>query len=295
MRLVVVGAGFWGVAAALLAQRRGFDVTLLDSGSRQGASRAASGYFDHRWYGKEAPRALRSMSTAEMFGLALETTGAVLTGSCGKTSGNTTLRTFNPRAFLALRPPTQVTQVERIERRFVGAGLNNVVVVHCAHATLHVDAVVIVAGVGTDPLLERSNLPPLGIRAIGGSALILEGVQMTTAQPLWRHTNPYRHYALRHWPSSKATPTTSTVRLCATIEPDPSKRAAAVASMRKVMERETSGGIVVDDVHGMRPVLDRPTVKLLAPGVVAASGGGRVGAGLAFWAATEALSLLEAR
>lgn len=286
--LIVVGAGFWGVATALLAERRGLTVTLIDSASQYSGSRAASGYASLDWFkGEQRQEASWSLSAAREHGVVLRA-GVTLVrtgfGSDRKISAPIDWRVFDPVQWFALRRPDIVCTVQHLVGR-------RVVLAPPSGGTEAVSAargVVVCAGVWTDRLLALSGLQVLGVKSLPGSAAFYEGNHVGDRVVL-HGINPYRHYAIRSWPDG-------TTRVCATLE----KRGVAhrqqyVDAMCAAVQKDLGPGasVVRRIVSGERPMLeDGPTAKLVDENVVAASGGGRVGASLAFWYARRSLELL---
>jgi hypothetical protein len=179
--------------------------------------------------------------------------------------------------------------------------------------------VVLAAGVGTDDILRQSGLSPLDVTPQPGAGIVLPvapGSGRMNGEPvLLHHVNPYKHYSLRDWraresptirtrvPQTMAqmSQTTEMIRLGDTVEtPRVPYRASSIEKMIDMMrpyfslstEPSVKYGSYV--LHGVRPVLaDGPTVQRVLPGLVVATGGGRVGGVLSFWAAEEALRLLD--
>jgi glycine/D-amino acid oxidase-like deaminating enzyme len=275
--LLVIGSGYWGQAVALLAERRGLKVSVVDDQAPDGASRAASGHFAFSWYkGEWRSRVEQSVDRARSFGVELTKTGAYRNEKV-----IADWYTFDPWKVLALRPADVQASVSLIAgaprawcasngRRWAQPARN----------------IVIAAGVYTDAILVESGFAPIGVQSLPGTGFswaappLLGGVKLI---PI----NPFRAYNVRTWAGG-------TIRLGDTLEKVPGNRHSYV---NKMAQAARAAGFEIartaETHYGRRPMLsDGPRVKLVKPGIVAATGGGRTGGMLSFWAASEALKLL---
>lgn len=285
--IIVLGGGFWGRAIAIFAERHGYTVRLVDREFTDGstsASAAASGLASLAWYkGEWRARAIQAYDTAQLLGMKFNACGSRVVDS---------LRAKPSREDLGLMlfDPQQVFGLRRVD----SFGAIDTV----ADAREQARWVVIAAGVQTDQILERSGLAPLGVEALWGSAVYFHrrSEDGYLGRPLTIKVGPYNHYTMRDWGMSFNGPV---VRLCATQYKDRSRRAEREQAMLEasalwIADNDLGRSVVVAG-DAARPILDEPTVKLVAPGVVAATGGGRVGGLLSFWAARETLRLLEGK
>lgn len=276
--LVVVGGGYWGVATTLLAEQQGLRVLLVNQHRDDSASRNASGYFAQGWYkGAWEQRALRGLYHAEKYGIVARNTGARIVANKGERFRQDWW-TFSPSKFLSVRAPDVQGEVTTVQSG--GVTVNDVL--------RPAKAVVVACGAWTDSLLTRSGFAPLGVTPLYGTGVILEGADDWSGV-LLREINPYRQVAVREWGPKR-------LRVCATLETDPAKHESYVTAMMSKVQDRVSGWREVARLRGARPVCSTgPTVKEVAPGVIAASGGGRIGGMLAWWAAETVLGLARAR
>jgi glycine/D-amino acid oxidase-like deaminating enzyme len=281
--LVVVGAGFWGVATALVAEAAGAKVTLVASQEPTAASRAASGYFARSWF-KDfwKDRADVSEELARRHGIGVTWTGADVATFANVKAGNPELvfkpdwAVFDPAAFLARRPVDVPEGVAKVAPGRVETTSGRV---------LDASAIVVAVGVGTEPLLARSNLPPLGVGAVGGRGLVLAGTP--PKRTICAHVTPYHANTMRPWGAG--------LRIGETVEVKPDDAPLYISKMLKSLDRFIPHPVrIIEERWGQRPTLKGgPRVSMLAPGIVVATGGGRVGGLLSFWAATEACRMLR--
>lgn len=271
--LIVVGGGFWGVAQALFAEAQGKRVLLIDTPRDGRASVVAAGLFSLRWF-KGPMRALakQALNDAYAAGVELRKTGADVITYKGERYTDVDLLTFNPHQFLSLR------LADRSER-----------VVHVSAGSVRTDAgdqymgrrVVLCCGIYTDELLTGSGFEPVGVKPLWGSAVLLH-VKEVPPRPLQVFTNPYAHYTVREWGNKNF------VRVGETLEKRAGRREEYLNKMRTVMAdhlvaKYAGGGLVVS---GARPTLERGMGVLRVPdGPYVATGGGRSGAIMSFWAA----------
>lgn len=287
--LAIIGAGFWGVATALVAEARGATVTLISSNMPTAASRAASGYFAHSWY-KDLwkDRAAEAHDLALKHGIDLVRTGAdVMTyknarlgGGLGRMLPKSDWSTFTPAAFLARRTADEVGYVVNVRPGEVRLAAGQVVLAR---------AIVIAAGAATDHILFRSKLPMLGVTGLGGRGIIIEG--SPPPRTILHHVSPYHALAVRPWGENR-------LRFGETIEQKPAKSAEYVEKLWKALNPyKPVNGRVIEEQWGLRPVCNLGPTVMSIPcptphKIVVASGGGRVGGVLSFWAAQEACDLV---
>jgi glycine/D-amino acid oxidase-like deaminating enzyme len=277
--LAVVGGGYWGVVTAYLAEQRGLSVTLYDRPEPLGASRAASGYFAEGWYkGAWEMRLKRARQLADKAGIVLRNSGARVypVKSRSKPTYRADWYTFEPSAFLALRPADNDAVVLR-----VGTGFVDVAGDRHEHK-----AVVVAGGAWTDRLLKASGIRELGVKQLAGTGVILKHAPLP--DPVTLHeVNPYNQVALRVWGPGE-------IRVCATQERKDSEHELYVQAMLRRVAPYFTEQVELRRMRGLRPLLDDgPCVREVAPRVVVAVGGGRIGGLMAFWAGERALAVLE--
>lgn len=272
--LGIVGGGYWGTAAALVAQGKGLSATIFDCAKPAAASTAASGYFAEGWYsGVWKQRMMRARALAESHGVRLKNTGAQVYGLKDRSTPRfrQDWHTFDPRQFLELAPVGQGHRVTSVGPGFVQTTADRFAFKH----------VLVVAGTWTDELLQASNLPPMGVKSLAGSAVV---VKDSPTEVRLHEVTPYNQIALREWGPGL-------MRICATQEKKPNQSREYVQKMLERVKPYTGPDpIRVSSYYGLRPLLEGgPDVRLVAPGVVAATGGGRIGGLMSFWAAEQAL------
>ena len=273
----MVGGGFWGTAIARVAADAGASVTLIDSAEPSAASRAASGYYARSWYkGLWAERARAAESLGRHHGAVFDFDGADVVGRKARLDW----ATFWPEDVLALYAERAAGKVTRVERGRVHLQGGDVV---------EGGLVVLAAGVWTDQILNASGLALVGVEALGGRGLLFKA-ERTPARTMLVPVTSYFAYAARSWGLG-------VVRLGETLERDPSRAHDYTEKMRvrALGPLQEAVGTLEDrgSIWGMRPVLPEPTVREASPGIVVATGGGRVGGVLAWWAAAEVLRRLR--
>jgi len=133
-------------------------------------------------------------------------------------------------------------------------------------------AVVVAAGYRTDLVLTASGLPPVtGVRPLFGSAILFDSPALPDMECLTVMTRPYVHYTFRRWGDRW--------RGGDTVERHPdAQKITAVMDLAGRYYREVTK---VEVYGGTRPVCDRMFVGPVSGRVFAATGGHRVGFGLA--------------
>lgn len=277
--ILVIGAGYWGVAVALLAEARGATVQLIDNGDTLGASRAASAHFAFSWYrGPWRARIERAVDRAQLVGFLLRRTGALT--HRGRTKED--WWTFRPDDLLGLRRPDIIGDVTEVD--------HGALRVRVGSSWLPARNIVIAAGAWADDLLRRSRLPEVGVTGLPGAGIVVVAAKPDEygAAVFLHELNPFKQVAFREWGPGL-------VRYGETTEqrPGPAAVAQYVAKLRAIGDQHLGSREPRQIIRGIRPVVKTgPQVKLVAPNIVAATGGGRIGALLSFWAAEETCRLL---
>lgn len=312
--LGVIGGGFWGITAAVMADERGHDVTVWDADDDLAASPVAAGIIQLWWY--------ESVTTTKMlpdwwepedaqFGLEwlqdhvnLLDTGELYSSYQGADGD------FRDDCYLVEdchelleAHPTEQARVERVEPP--EADGDEWTVHFEERDSAACSRLLIAAGAWTDDLLERSGLPTVGVEPLRGRALLLdphdydeeppqtydadkdalpESVPDTTPHTIL--PRPYTHFTLR--------PYRGHYRIGDTTEPT-----AKESNLHELMEN--AGKLVgdydtVEIYDGVRPVCDTMQVKQIRPDLptgAVATGGHRVGLLLSPICARRALQLLK--
>jgi len=293
MDLVVIGGGFWGVAASSIARERGLDTLLIDNADPNGASRNAAGIVCLRWYRQDTVRhMLPDTWSAEdaIHGLEwlakhvpLARTGEQFlnaTTDSGRRYERDCYLVSSCEAVLELVPKwrANATRVTRVREGWrIGVSGDGDIIT---------PRLIVAAGTMTDNLLASAGVRAVGVTALRGRALLLRPPQQVLHDfdvPLTVLARPYTHFTFRRWGSDL-------IRLGDTVERQP--RDNALVELRTIARRylpESTEEVGVMD--GLRPVCGRFHVAEHAPGLVAATGGHRVGLALAEPAGRRAVEL----
>lgn len=280
VELAVVGGGYWGICATYLARNAGVDAVLIDDGNPLGATRNSAGICQRWWYRQEvASRRIPSdwdwqgpqLDWLDRLGLVRDTGEMFFTPRKPDQRRRPDCLLVNPWEVEALVEPV-AARVRRIERgvRLLLDGGDDVVA----------RKVLVTAGAWTDVLLDASGLPPVGVTPLRGRAYVVEAVAPET--PVTFMPRPYTHYTLRAWGPGRA-------RIGDTVERKRGQLGGLSLAYREITGHEPD---IADVLDGLRPVADRYICDEVAPGVVVATGGHRVGLGLAEPVARRALRLL---
>lgn len=295
--LAIVGAGFWGGAVAAMAAEQGISTILLDNNNKQSGSRNAAGLFRENWFQessrdkaftKMAPEWWREESLwfsrrwLEFRGMKkVREDVRVLYGRMVDRQEECWMIPDVEKFLRDLISQTTVLRAEicLLRRRKSSWMLESVGVGWEARN------VVIAAGVYTDELLENSKLSPVGVSPLAGRYLLYQSVEKLS-RPLCVMTGPYQHYTFRPWVNGL-------VRLGDTIEKNGILNDKAIIDMGEVASRHLPPAIQTIKEHlGYRPVCKRAVVEKVVEGLVVATGGHRVGLGMAPAVARRSLKLL---
>ena len=299
--LAVIGAGFWGVAIATEAKKRGIGVVLFDDARPDSGSRNAAGLVQRGWFREPTSTTkpgIINRLTPKRWGLCsvdeglawlainanLRQTGEVYSSYLGpKVTVRPDLYLVYPETILGLAgsiPQIHVTSVvQRAPDR---------VFVHTDRtSTFAVRAVVIAAGVWTDELLRASNLPPVGVSRLRGRA-ILARTPKPVPTPVTRLIRPYVSYTLRPWADGLA-------RIGDTVERSERDGAKQAADLNKTLQEVAPGSEIVRWFDGYRPVAPEFVVDSVigSSRIVVATGAHRVGLIMAGIVAKRAVDLVE--
>lgn len=300
--LAVVGGGFWGTATALRARARGWDVVLLDEASKFAGSRSASGYFTERWYTGKWNEAIRhAYAWANEAGVNFKHVGARLNTVQDRINRSPwhykhrgDYKVFFPQQFLDLVSAEPFGKVERIVQED-----GRKILLNEYDERIEAKRVVVAAGVWTDDLLFNSGLPTLGVGGLWGSAVYYrEGTSRLRGMladeflvPILHEINPYKQIAIRFWKNTGVYG--DVIRICATTEIRPEKRSEYIKKMVEAISYRIEGFVYHADTTGVRPVCANGfTMKQVAPGIAAISGGGKIGAVASFWMGEKALEMV---
>lgn len=282
--LTIIGAGFFGVAAATAAERLGVTVQVVDDSRADSGSRNAAGLLrpptdrvkariPADWHAKPGYEWLDKLRlTSEVREDRWTYTHPEIRSS--------SLRVVHPSGVLDLAKP------EQAQVAWVTAVNDGWLVESFDGLAWWSRKVLIAAGVWTDSILSRSNLPAVGVGSLRGRALI---VRVPDKEPdgvvySWT-TRPYTTFAMRPWDTAEGT-----WRFGDTVEPK-ADGGKPYAELLRALAAHVPGAEFVGELNGLRPVTDQLVCKEVAPGLVASTGGHRSGLSFAGIAAHRAMQL----
>lgn len=280
--MVVIGGGFWGSSCARHAQEQGISVFQIDCGKPQGGSRNAAGIVHRQWF-ERGPMA--KLLPTWWMPEDLEYSVDWLTRHCGlKHTGESFYNLTRPNAQPKHRKdcyllPT-IKHLARLDacaphkvKRIVRRGAGRPFTLECDDAALETRSVVVAAGAWADKILRQSDLPPLGIEPLRGRALVARPqadlAALKDGVPIAMMTRPYKSYTAREWEGSR-------VRFGDTVEYLKGDD-RELNHLRALAERYAPNCVVDHVLDGVRPLLARFHVEEVCHGLIAATGGGRVG------------------
>lgn len=289
--VLVVGGGFWGQAIAHRLRDRGCRTLVVDDDAAWGASRAAGGFVypdtigDTGFMQRYAPPWWTSRHTeASRSFLPLRPTGEDTFNNRDPVYRHRPgLHLVDPGELLATRPVVR-TRILALER---GAGCWRA---HHDGGRYTARRLVVAAGVATAGLLQSAGVALPDIGKLPGRARLVQVQVAARVVPISYSTRlagqtRTSKFFLRSWGSDH-------VRLGDTLEPD--QLDEQLACLDRLLTREfPQGGQEAGWMKGVRPVTGRFFVELVGPGLVAATGGHRVGLAAAGGAALRVSELLE--
>lgn len=272
--ILVVGAGYWGTAITLGLCAAGHEVVCLDCGEPGYASRVAGGLvYPESRLGERAPAWWTARHTAASRTY-LHEAGLREYGEDVHSRYRPQPR-FRPGLGLvddARLPAPRRARVERLEAGWT---------VSTTAGPWSAECVVLAAGVGTDRLLERAGLPPLGVMAVPGRALLVEGPPLlrplSLAYRLAGDTRT-RKCTARNWSAGRN-------RVGDTVGGEDGEQWEVLAAFAGPGET----------LSGQRPALPRLHVEIQAEGLIVATGANRDGLLTAGGAALRVLELVRSR
>lgn len=267
--LLVVGAGYWGAAVAFEAKRRGWSVAVIDDGDPRSGSRNASGICDPRAYhssvfAKYWPPNWQPSDLTESLAWLVDRGGYRVREYFWNRFAGTAPRTGAECVYVA--DPTTLT---RSAYPRLNKGVRDV-----PHRRL-----LVAAGYRTDDVLASLGLPTLGVRPLPGRGIIASGTP-STPLPSSVMIKPYVKHTVRSWAGGFW-------KVGDTAEQE--FKDSRLEALRDVGRACLKDYVEVRVNEGVRPVLDRFTVEKLMPRVVVATGGGRLGLGVAGLVAEKVL------
>lgn len=287
--LIVIGSGYWGSAVAIRARAAGLTVRLLDDGRPGAGSRAASGIADRAAYKKELFKKYlpSDWSTSELddsFDWLLSNGGfPVREWFWNRFAGTVPRRgdecVYVPDCGELTRRAGPVTKSK------VKAGClekSGVTVGDDSGGEWAGKAVVVAAGVWTDDVLRRFGVKPVGVGSLYGRGLVADGKPRHPV-PVSVMIRPYTKHTVREWNGRfKIGDTAERV-------PSPKKLEALRSVGRIVLDGYTNEEMT----EGYRPVTDKFMVEKLSPRLIVATGGHRIGLGLAGLVSNRVMEALK--
>lgn len=286
--LLVIGGGFWGSAVAAHAEHLGMDVLVLDDDSPTGASRAAAGLLHTEWFTGQLATVLPRWWNAKQLAYALDwlTEHWKLAQTTFEFTNKDKRR---ERPIYALPAGFALSTAELAGVRCL-SHVDGAWAAHCSDGSEYqAERVVVAAGVGTDALLKASDLDPPGVKPLRGAALIAHISNGLSDVPAicGYMARPYTTYMVRRLSDG-------VIRCGDTVERKPQPEDKTEALLLGVAQKYFPEARPITLVSGERPVCKEGVfVERMAKDLVVATGGHRIGLGIAPAAARRALQLLK--
>ena len=292
MNIAVIGSGYWGVACSLILVGDGHSVTLICSKTNMSGSINAGGHFSLNWFSGDMKKEMEeAYQEAVRYGVKINTGGALInTIYDRKKYGQNYFKDkkdwwyFDPEQFLSLYEEDIIARVSLLQEEGRG-GVRVWLGKNTEEEKLYgvFDKVVVCAGAWTDILLKNSNMKLTGVYPLPGSAVVMEG---NTVEKLMLHQlNPFRQISIRNWGDNK-------IRVGETTEKIDSDSWEYISKMLNRVSHLTKGAKTSHAYYGYRAMLKKPFVGEVSENVIAATGGGRNGGIMSFWAAKKVLELI---
>jgi len=281
--LAVIGAGYWGVAISLMAESRGLSVCLIDSQNRHSGSRNAGGHFSLDWFSGPFKEHMElALADAESHGFEIDRSCAKMNSIYDRAKhGKMHFKdkpgwwTFKPGACLSLREPDIVGEVVGI------SGKNRNAIVCTDEEDVWSSNIVVAAGAWTDHVLTNSGYKGIGVSALRGSAVVFKGTNRRST--MLHQTTPYRQVSLRNWGEGQ-------IRVGETTETGTKPTSMYVEKMLGTISHLLEEGDSPKQcMTGFRAMRKEPFAGRVSEKIYAASGGGRNGGIMGFWAARRIL------
>lgn len=293
--LVIVGSGYWGAAVYLFAKQRGLSVKVVDDGDLKSGSRNASGIADIRAYRSSVfrkywPSDWADSELVESFDWLCKIGGRITQETFWNQYQNRSPRKGTECVYVAT-PATLTSQIQegdivssRVEQ--IRPGKQTSLVQLQNGKTLETRHVVIAAGYQTDSLLIASGLRVIGVTGLYGRGIIARSKSLRPELPLPISVmiRPYCKHTVRSWPGGR-------YKIGDTAEEKPNDN--------KLEALRTVGRLVLGNFQeqtiqeGYRPVADKFLVAEVCPRVIVATGGHRLGLGLAGLVGKKVLEIIR--
>lgn len=287
MSIAIIGNGFWGSATARRLREEGAHVEVYADPADPGASVAAAGICKLAWYKQDTVRRMMDgVFTYDQFADGFDwLTDRVAIDASPETFVNAPRGTSKVHKDTYLGDPASLivppTRPERVHG--LTPGPSGVVLHTAAGDRLH-DAVVVAAGAKTDEVL--GGLAVTGVKPLLGRAILFDAPEpegMSTGC-VTIMTRPYAHFTFRRFRGRW--------RGGDTVERSGVADYKRIAEVTRLAAEWFPGMREVEVYGGHRPVCPTMYVHRVHRRVVAATGGHRVGFGLAGAVALRVESLL---
>jgi glycine/D-amino acid oxidase-like deaminating enzyme len=289
MTIGILGGGYWGVACALMLESKGINTVIIDSSEKMSGSKAAGGHFSLKWFKGSFKKEMETAySDALKHGVLFDTSGAVInTLYDRKKFGKDYLKpkkdwwAFHPNQFLNLRSPDIYGFVSKFiqEDNYVRIKIKG-------RYDLVVDKLIICAGAWTDYILQQSGVSPIGVSYLAGSGVTYKGRNISNI--ILHQTTPFRQVSIRNWGDN-------IIRVGETSETHLKKHSDYVEKMLNTVGHHTSAYSIGEVMTGYRAMRKQPFVGSVAKNVYVATGGGRNGGVMSFWAARKVLESITGK
>jgi glycine/D-amino acid oxidase-like deaminating enzyme len=284
--LLIIGGGFYGVAAALEAQKRGLEVTVVDADHSNSGSRAAAGLIrgaSPRVAGRAPAHWSWSGPNVDWLDARGLIRGAreIIRTYRKPDAREATVRLVEPGRILGLIEPerAQIQRLIRSTRGWSAVGRER----EGGIAVWDARRVLVTAGVWTDVLLSDSGLQPIGVTGLRGRAIILDQDEhLDPGVVLSWMTRPYTTWTMRRWGKHW--------RFGDSVERTDRAYLEMIIALRNHIKL---GRAQLGELDGLRPVTERYFTELVAPGLVVSTGGHRSGLMIAGPAAERAMQLFS--
>lgn len=296
--LVVIGGGYWGIGVAIEAKRKGWNTIVVDSYDKQSGSRNASAicdpaaykssvfnkYWPSDWHKSELDASLNWLLAnggewvQERFWNHFAGTEPREGGKCIYLQDNFKILS---------RAPRTLGKVCGIDKASYGW---NITISSLSEAmkfwTYQTKRVVVAAGYHTGELLVKCGIrgaPDVG--KLYGRGVVASGVPegFPDMLPMTVMIKPYVKHTIRQWHDG--------YRIGDTGEATPNDN--KLAALEEIGGSVLTGYQRTEIVAGYRPTCDRYVVEKVAPSLVVATGGHRVGLGLTGLVARRVLRCFE--
>ena len=206
--IAILGGGFWGVATAYEARKRGLSVALIDDNREQGASRCATGLVCSHWYHadtvrKMLPERYDKRAIDYSIGWMVENGKARRVGELIETYSRKGVWQFRDDCyqFDSAESLLLLTPVDIHRKVLYVLPDDEGWLVVTTGPEVRARRVLVAAGAFTNEILEASELPTVDVVGLRGRALIFasEKWQMEADSPITRMSNPYKHITIRRW------------------------------------------------------------------------------------------------